>query len=56
MTDKERMYANPLEWKLMVAKNIGNTKVTYDELNWLKLSKANRQRLGDLLHYRNSAK
>jgi hypothetical protein len=35
MTDKEIMYANPLEWKLMVAKNTGNTKVTYDELNGL---------------------
>ena len=35
MTDKEIMYANPLEWKLMVAKNTGHTKVTYDELNEL---------------------
>lgn len=35
MTDKERMYANPLEWKLMVAKSTGHTKVTYDELNGL---------------------
>jgi hypothetical protein len=35
MTEKEIMYANPLEWKLMVAKNTGNTKVTYDELNGL---------------------
>jgi predicted nuclease with TOPRIM domain len=35
MTDKERMYANPLEWKLMVAKNTGCVKVLYDELNGL---------------------
>lgn len=32
MTDREHMYANPLEWKLMVAKNTGHTVVTYDEL------------------------
>lgn len=42
MTDKERMYANPLEWKLMVAKNTGHTKVTYDELNGL-VETINRQ-------------
>ena len=42
MTDKERMYANPLEWKLMVAKNAGHTKVTYDELNGL-VETINRQ-------------
>ena len=42
MTDKEIMYANPLEWKLMVAKNTGHTKVTYDELNEL-VETINRQ-------------
>lgn len=35
MTDKERMYANPLDWKLMVARNTGHTVVTYDELSGL---------------------
>lgn len=43
MTDKEIMYANPLEWKLMVAKNTGHTKVTYDELLNELVEAINRQ-------------